>query len=103
MTDRGEFVMEKWVVSAKRADFQEIGRKFGIDPVIARLIRNRDQITDEEIDTYLHGKLSGLHPWKLLKGMEELLDRLMGKIRDKKRSGSSEITILTEYVLPIYC
>ena len=47
MTDRGEFVMEKWVVSAKRADFQEIVRKFGIDPVIARLIRNRDQITDE--------------------------------------------------------
>ena len=40
--------MEKWVVSAKKADFQEIGRKFGVDPVIARLIRNRDQITDQE-------------------------------------------------------
>ena len=98
MTDRGEFVMEKWVVSAKRADFQEIGRKFGIDPVIARLIRNRDQITDEEIDTYLHGKLSGLHPWKLLKGMEELLDRLMGKIRDKKK-----IRIIGDYDIDGVC
>ena len=28
--------MEKWVLAAKRADFQEIGRKYGIDPVIAR-------------------------------------------------------------------
>ena len=28
--------MEKWVVSAKRADFQEISRKFGVDPVIAK-------------------------------------------------------------------
>ena len=28
--------MEKWVVSAKKADFQEIGKKFGVDPVIAR-------------------------------------------------------------------
>ena len=52
--------MEKWVVSAKRADFQEISRKFGVDPVIARLIRNREQITDEEIEKYLHGRLSDL-------------------------------------------
>ena len=29
--------MEKWVVTAKRADFQGIAEKFGIDPVIARL------------------------------------------------------------------
>ena len=27
--------MEKWVLAAKRADFQEIGRKYGIDPVIS--------------------------------------------------------------------
>ena len=38
--------MEKWVLAAKRADFQEIGRKYGIDPVIARIIRNRD-ITED--------------------------------------------------------
>ena len=36
---------ERWVVSAKRADFQAIADRFGIDPVIARLIRNRD-VTD---------------------------------------------------------
>ena len=34
--------MERWVVAAKRADFAAIGKEFGIDPVIARLIRNRD-------------------------------------------------------------
>ena len=44
--DAGE-KMEKWVVSAKRGDFYAISQKFGVDPVIARLIRNRDQITDE--------------------------------------------------------
>ena len=81
--------MEKWVVSAKKADFQEIGRKFGVDPVIARLIRNRDQITDQEIDRYLYGKLSSLHSWKLLKDIEKLLDILT--------------MILTGYALLIYC
>ena len=36
--------MEKWVIAAKRADFNQIGQQFHIDPVIARLIRNRDVI-----------------------------------------------------------
>ena len=40
--------MEKWVVCAKRADFQKISQEFGIDPVIARLIRNRD-VKDRKI------------------------------------------------------
>ena len=34
--------MQKWMVLAKKADFYGIGRKFGVDPVIARVIRNRD-------------------------------------------------------------
>lgn len=90
--------MEKWVISAKKADFQEIGRKFGVDPVIARLIRNRDQITDQEIDTYLHGKLSGLHSWKLLKGMDGLLDILTEKIGAKKK-----IRIIGDYDIDGVC
>ena len=45
--------MEKWVVSAKRADFQAIAEKFGIDQVTARLIRNRDIVGEPEIRQYL--------------------------------------------------
>ena len=41
--------MEKWFVQAKKADFFAIGKKFGIDPVIARIIRNRDVIGEEAI------------------------------------------------------
>lgn len=90
--------MEKWVVAAKRADFQDISRKFGIDPVVARLIRNRDIIGDKEIDTYLHGKLSQLHSWKLLKGIEELLDILEKKIREKQK-----IRIIGDYDIDGIC
>ena len=49
---------ERWVVSAKRADFQAIADRFGIDPVIARLIRNRDVTGEKEIEEYLFGDLS---------------------------------------------
>ena len=41
--------MEKWVVAAKKADFNQIGQQFHIDPVIARLIRNRDVVGEEKI------------------------------------------------------
>ncbi len=90
--------MEKWVVSAKRADFQEISRKFGVDPVITRLIRNREQITDEEIERYLHGRLSDLHSWRLLKGIGELLEILKGKIDQKKK-----IRIIGDYDIDGVC
>ena len=36
--------MENWMVMAKKADFFEIGKRFSIDPVVARVIRNRDII-----------------------------------------------------------
>lgn len=96
-TEAEEF-MEKWVVSAKKADFQQIANKFGIDPVVARLIRNREQITDEEIDTYLHGKITELHSWKLLKGMESLLDILTEKIKEQKK-----IRIIGDYDIDGVC
>ena len=96
-TEAEEF-MEKWVVSAKKADFQQIANIFGIDPVVARLIRNREQITDEEIDTYLHGKITELHSWKLLKGMESLLDILTEKIKEQKK-----IRIIGDYDIDGVC
>ena len=49
--------MEKWFVQAKRADCFAIGKKFHIDPVIARIIRNRDIIGDSAIEEYLYGDL----------------------------------------------
>lgn len=90
--------MEKWVVAAKRADFQKIGQRFGIDPVIARLIRNRDLVTEKEIDRYLHGRLSDLHSWKLLKDIQKLLGILTEKIQEKKK-----IRIIGDYDIDGVC
>ena len=84
--------MEKWMVYAKKADFQEIGRKFGIDPVIARLIRNRDVDGDEAIQSYLHGTLEELpSPW-LMKDMDKAVEILRTKI-----AGNKKIRIIGDY------
>ena len=61
--------MENWVITAKRADFNEIGRKFHIDPVTARLIRNRDIVGDDAIALFLNGTTADIPDPFLMKGM----------------------------------
>ena len=60
--------MSKWMVAAKKADFNKIAEKYGITPVLARIIRNRDITGDDEIRKYLEGNLSDLYDPFLLKG-----------------------------------
>lgn len=84
--------MEKWVVTAKKADFQEIGRKYGIDPVIARIIRNRDITGDEAIEEYLNGTLADIPSWKLLKDIDKAVEIISGKI-----DAGTKIRIIGDY------
>ena len=77
--------MEKWMVYNKKADFQKIGSEFGIDPVIVRLIRNRDIQDMKEIRSYLYGTLAEIpSPWKM-KDMERAVQILQKKITQKKK------------------
>ena len=61
---------KNWVVTAKRADFNQIAHDFNISPYLARIIRNRGPVTNEEIDMFLNGKLSDMHDPALLKDMD---------------------------------
>ena len=77
--------MEKWFVMRKGAPFQEIAEKFQIHPVLARLIRNRDVIGDENIELYLHGTIADLHDGILMKDMDKAVDILLEKIQEDKK------------------
>ena len=77
--------MEKWVVMRKGADFQKIADKFEVHPIIARLIRNRDIIGDENIDFYLNGTIGDLHDGMLMKDMDRALDILLEKIHEGRK------------------
>ncbi len=77
--------MEKWVVSAKKADFKKISEQFGIDQVTARIIRNRDVLGEEAIEEYLHGNLEHLHEPKKMKDMERAVSILQEKIQKRKK------------------
>ena len=77
--------MEKWVVSAKKADFKKISEQFGIDPVTARIIRNREVIGEEAIEEYLHGTLKDLQDPEKMKDMKKAVSILKEKIQQKKK------------------
>lgn len=74
--------MEKWVIMMKKADFRAIAGKYRISPIVARLIRNRDVINEEEIDGYLNGTLDDLHDGMQMKDMDKAVEVLSRKIRE---------------------
>ncbi len=90
--------MKKWFVSAKRADFTEIGKKFNITPMTARIIRNRDVIGDEQIRKFLHGGIADLYaPWELA-GMREGIASLQQVI-----ANGEKIRIIGDYDIDGVC
>lgn len=91
------------MVANKKADFKGIGRRFGIDQVTARVIRNREVITEEEIRLFLQGTLKDLPDPHLLKDADLLVEILKEKIRQKKKIriiGDYDIDgVMSAYVL----
>lgn len=77
--------MERWVLLRKGADFNAIGKKFGISPRLASLIRNREVTGDEAIEQYLNGSIADLHDGMQMKGMDQAADILREKIENQEK------------------
>ncbi len=74
--------MEKWYVAAKKADFEAWGRMFGISPVLARILRNRDLTEEGQVRRFLQGTLEDCYsPW-LLKDMDRAVTELLGAVSE---------------------
>lgn len=77
--------MEKWFVAAKKADFDAWSKKFNITPVTARIIRNRDILSEEEVEKYLYGTYLDMYPPELMLGMEDAAAIMAESIALKKK------------------
>ncbi len=77
--------MAKWMVAAKRADFDGIAKKYHITPVLARIMRNRDVVGDEEIERFLHGDLKDLHNPLLMKDLKKAAEIIRKKVEEGRR------------------
>ena len=72
--------MEKWILEAKRGDFNGTADKYGISPVLARIMVNRGVSEDEQIRRYLKGTLEDLYEPGLLFGMDKAVALLVKHI-----------------------
>ena len=76
--------MEKWIEIRKGGNFMEMAKKYGIDPLIARIIRNRDIIDEKEITEYLYGGKEALHNPHLFKDVDKAAEIIAEGIAEKK-------------------
>lgn len=89
---------EVWMLQMKKADFNKISARFHVDPVTARIIRNRGIEGDEAIDRYLNGTLDELYDPLLLKDMESAVSILSKAVDNHKK-----IRIVGDYDIDGVC
>lgn len=82
----------EWRVACKRADFNAIGERFGVSPVVARVITNRGVTGEKAIAMYLDGDWDSMHDPALMKDMVEA-----GEIIKEKLSDNRRIRIISDY------
>ncbi len=94
----GNVSSEKWVIIRKGADFEAISKQFHISPFLARIMRNREVIGDENIKQYLHGTMKDLHNPRTMKDMEKAVSIMMSKIKEGKK-----IRVIGDYDIDGIC
>lgn len=83
---------ERWFITQKPGDYTKIGEEIGTSPVIARIIRNREHTSHQEMQQYLRASLSDLHSPNLMKDMD-----LASKIIKEKIAQRKKIRVIGDY------
>ncbi len=82
---------ERWIIYNKSADFYGLGDKYHIDPVVARVIRNRD-IFEDGMEEYLYPEIAKLHAPYMMKDIDKAVD-----ILDRDIQECNSIRIISDY------
>ena len=77
--------MARWMVSAKKADFDAIAARFHISPVTARRLRNRDVTDVTAMEAWLNGTMKDCHAPHLLPDVEQAARCLLDAVRQGSR------------------
>ena len=87
---------QKWVIISRPGDYNELGKRYGVSPVLARIMRNRGISGDEEALEYLSSEPGRLSDGKYSGFNLPDMDRAVEIIREKI-SGGKSIRIVGDY------
>lgn len=77
--------MKIWKIFQKKADFYGLGNKYNVDPLIIRIIRNRDIIEERDYDKYLRCDLNEMYSPYLLGDMKKVVDIIVKSINNNEK------------------
>lgn len=83
---------EEWRMYTRKADFNALSARFGISPVVARVMVNRGVNTEEAIEAYLYAGLDRTHSPELMKDAEKA-----ALIMKEKIEAGARIRIISDY------
>lgn len=72
---------QNWVIRTKRADFDALSEQFHIDPVVARIMVNRD-IEESRFQSFLHPELEALYDPFLMEDMNQVVRIIIHDIEE---------------------
>jgi len=85
-------------VYCKKADFASIGKAYGVDQVIARIVRNRNICTKEALDAYFKVSYESLHNPKQMRDAEKAMQIINQKIDE-----AAKIRVVGDYDVDGIC
>ena len=88
---------KQYKVYDKKADFRALGKKFNLDPVVIKVLTNRD-ISEGEIEKYIKPSLDNLHDPYLFENMKETVELIIKHVLSKKK-----IYIVSDYDVDGVC
>ena len=68
---------EKWIVEAKKGDFNGLSAKLKVSPLAVRCLMNRGVESEQEMRSFLYGTLDDLHDPFTMKGMNEAVQEIV--------------------------
>lgn len=82
---------QNWVILAKRADFEALAKQFHIDPVVARVLVNRD-VPEDSFESFLNPTLDTLHNPFLMEDMNQAVRILIHDMEE-----GHKVRIVSDY------
>jgi single-stranded-DNA-specific exonuclease len=77
--------VDKWILRNRKIDFERMYEKYSINPMLCKIITNRDIKDDEMIKSYLEPTFDKLHNADEMKDMDKVKSMLKEKIKSGKK------------------
>ncbi len=89
-------INESWVITSHPGNYMELGKKYGISPIVARILRNREITRDEDIRDFLNSDPERLKDECFSGHNLQDMDKAVKIVAEKIRDGKS-IRIVGDY------